>query len=146
MVCRAKTRIWALSWCFLCRLGCSPVLTDQAVDDLPSLDPGGRCLTRRRRRRCPPQAARTAALLCTTPESRSRSARTSRTSASTAAGRMLGVRRKSGKLQVLVATARGAHAEGGGGVWGWWGAARARQERNAPVPGREAASGGHSRP
>jgi hypothetical protein len=25
----------------LCSLGCSPVLADQAVDDLPALDPGG---------------------------------------------------------------------------------------------------------
>jgi hypothetical protein len=30
----------ALSWCFLCSLRCSPVLVDQAVDDLSALDPG----------------------------------------------------------------------------------------------------------
>jgi hypothetical protein len=30
----------ALSWCFLYPLGRSPVLVDQAVDDLSALDPG----------------------------------------------------------------------------------------------------------
>jgi hypothetical protein len=30
----------ALSWCFLCSLRCSSVRADQAVDDLPALDPG----------------------------------------------------------------------------------------------------------
>ena len=30
----------ALSWYFLCPLGRSPVLVDQAVDDLSALDPG----------------------------------------------------------------------------------------------------------
>jgi pimeloyl-ACP methyl ester carboxylesterase len=40
-LCRAKTRTWALSWCFLCPSGCSPVLADQAVDDLPAFDPRG---------------------------------------------------------------------------------------------------------
>ena len=40
-LCRARTRIIALSWCFLCSLGCSPVLADQAVDDLPVRDSGG---------------------------------------------------------------------------------------------------------
>jgi hypothetical protein len=37
----ARTRTIALSWCFLCLSGCSPVLADQAVDDLPVRDPGG---------------------------------------------------------------------------------------------------------
>ncbi len=40
-LCRAKTRTWALSWCFLWPSGCSPVLADQAVDDLPAFDPCG---------------------------------------------------------------------------------------------------------
>ena len=31
----------ALNWCFLYSSGCSPVLVDQAVDDLPAPDPGG---------------------------------------------------------------------------------------------------------
>jgi pimeloyl-ACP methyl ester carboxylesterase len=39
--CRAITRIMALSWCFLCQLGCSSVLVNQAIEDLPALDPGG---------------------------------------------------------------------------------------------------------
>ena len=30
-----------MSWCFLNSLGCSPVLADQALDDVGSLDPGG---------------------------------------------------------------------------------------------------------
>ena len=30
-----------LSWYFLCPLGCSSVLVNQAIDDLPALDPGG---------------------------------------------------------------------------------------------------------
>src|SRR5690348_2122782 len=38
-LCRARTRTIALSWCFLS--GCSPVLADQAVDDLSVRDPGG---------------------------------------------------------------------------------------------------------
>jgi hypothetical protein len=37
----AKTRTLPLSWCFLCPLGCSPVLADQALDDAGALDPGG---------------------------------------------------------------------------------------------------------
>ena len=40
-LCRAITRIMALSWCFLCPLGCSSVLVNQPMDDLPALDPGG---------------------------------------------------------------------------------------------------------
>ena len=40
-LCRAITRIMALSWYFLCPLGCSSVLVNQAIDDLPALDPGG---------------------------------------------------------------------------------------------------------
>ena len=40
-VCRARTRTITLSWCFLCLSGCSPVLADQAVDDVPVPDPGG---------------------------------------------------------------------------------------------------------
>ena len=31
----------ALSWCFLWSSSCSPVLVDQAVDDLPAPDPCG---------------------------------------------------------------------------------------------------------
>ena len=31
----------ALIWCFLCLSGCSPILVDQAVDNLPVRDPGG---------------------------------------------------------------------------------------------------------
>ena len=52
-VCRAKTCTWALRWCFSRSLACSAVLADQAVDDLPALDPGGhidrlaRCMQRR---------------------------------------------------------------------------------------------------
>jgi hypothetical protein len=30
----------ALNWCSLCSSGCSPVLVDQSVDDLPAPDPG----------------------------------------------------------------------------------------------------------
>ena len=40
-MCRAKTRTWSLSWCFLGSLACSPVLADQAVKDLSARDPGG---------------------------------------------------------------------------------------------------------
>jgi uncharacterized protein len=40
-LCRARTRTMTLSWCFLCPLGCSPVLADQTVDHLSALDPGG---------------------------------------------------------------------------------------------------------
>jgi hypothetical protein len=40
-LCRAKTCIMALIWCFLCLSGGSPVLVDQAVDDLPAPDPAG---------------------------------------------------------------------------------------------------------
>ena len=40
-LCRARTRTVALSWYFLCSSGRSPVLADQAVDDLPALDPAG---------------------------------------------------------------------------------------------------------
>jgi hypothetical protein len=36
-----RTRTIALSWYFLCLSGCSPVLADQAVDNLPVRDPGG---------------------------------------------------------------------------------------------------------
>ena len=39
-LCRARTRALSLSWCFLRSLGCSVVLVDQAVDDLPARDPG----------------------------------------------------------------------------------------------------------
>jgi hypothetical protein len=38
-LCRARTRTFALSWCF-CALRRSSVLVDQAVDDLSALDPG----------------------------------------------------------------------------------------------------------
>lgn len=38
---RAKGRTLALSWCFRCSSGRSPVLVDQAVDDVGALDPGG---------------------------------------------------------------------------------------------------------
>jgi hypothetical protein len=31
----------SLSWYFLCSLACSPVLADQAVNDLSARDPGG---------------------------------------------------------------------------------------------------------
>jgi len=40
-VCRARTRTMALGWYFLCSSGRSPVLADQAVDDLPARDPAG---------------------------------------------------------------------------------------------------------
>ena len=40
-VCRARTRAMALSWCFMCSSGRSPVLVDQPVDDLPAPDPAG---------------------------------------------------------------------------------------------------------
>ena len=39
-LCRARTRTFALSWCF-CALRRSSVLVDQAVDDLPARDPAG---------------------------------------------------------------------------------------------------------
>jgi len=39
-LCRARTRALSLSWCFLRFLGCSVVLVDQAVDNLPARDPG----------------------------------------------------------------------------------------------------------
>ena len=39
-LCRARNRALSLSWCFLRSLGCSVVLVDQAVDDLPARDPG----------------------------------------------------------------------------------------------------------
>lgn len=32
---------WALSWCFRCSSGRSPILADQALDDVGALDPGG---------------------------------------------------------------------------------------------------------
>ena len=38
-LCRATTRSMALSWFFLCSSGRSPVLVDQAVDDLPARNP-----------------------------------------------------------------------------------------------------------
>src|SRR5215472_6942359 len=41
VVCRATTRTLVLSWCFLCSSGCSPVLADQALDDVGALDAGG---------------------------------------------------------------------------------------------------------
>ena len=41
ILCRARTHTIALSWSFLCLSGCSPVLADQAVDNLPVRDPGG---------------------------------------------------------------------------------------------------------
>ena len=40
-LCRARTRIIALSWYFLCSSGRSPVLVDQAVDNLPARGPAG---------------------------------------------------------------------------------------------------------
>jgi hypothetical protein len=40
-LCRARTRTLALSWCFLSSLRSPRVLADQAVEDLPALDPGG---------------------------------------------------------------------------------------------------------
>ena len=40
-VCRARTRTMSLSWYFLSSLGRSPVLVDQAVDDLTARDPAG---------------------------------------------------------------------------------------------------------
>src|SRR5215813_1669688 len=41
LMCRATTRTLALSWCFVCSSGCSPVLADQALDDVGALDAGG---------------------------------------------------------------------------------------------------------
>ena len=41
VLCRARTRILALGWCFLRSLRCPRVLADQAVNDLSALDPGG---------------------------------------------------------------------------------------------------------
>jgi len=38
---RARTRTMALSWYFLSSSGRSPILVDQAVDDLPARDPAG---------------------------------------------------------------------------------------------------------
>ena len=40
-LCRARTCAIALSWCFLCPLGCPSVLADQALDDVSALDPSG---------------------------------------------------------------------------------------------------------
>ena len=40
-LCRAKTRTWLLKWYFVCQSDCSPVLVDQAADDLSSSDPCG---------------------------------------------------------------------------------------------------------
>lgn len=40
-LCRARTFIMPLIWCFLCLSGGSPILVDQAVDDLPAPDPAG---------------------------------------------------------------------------------------------------------
>jgi hypothetical protein len=40
-LCGARTRTLDLSWRFRCLSGCSPVLADQAVDDLSVLGPGG---------------------------------------------------------------------------------------------------------
>jgi hypothetical protein len=40
-LCRAITRTLVLSWCFPCSSGCSPVLADQALDDVGVLDAGG---------------------------------------------------------------------------------------------------------
>jgi len=40
-VSRAKSRTLALSWCFRCSSARSPVLADQAVDDVGALDPAG---------------------------------------------------------------------------------------------------------
>ena len=40
-LCRATTRMLALSWYFLCLSGCSVVLVDQAPDDVGALDAGG---------------------------------------------------------------------------------------------------------
>jgi hypothetical protein len=40
-LCRARTRILALSWCIPRSLRCPRVLADQAVNDLSALDPGG---------------------------------------------------------------------------------------------------------
>jgi hypothetical protein len=39
--CRARTRTMPLNWYFLCSSRRSPVLVDQAVDDLPARDPAG---------------------------------------------------------------------------------------------------------
>ena len=38
-VCRARTRTMPLSWYFLSSSGRSPILVDQAVDDLPAPNP-----------------------------------------------------------------------------------------------------------
>ena len=40
-LCRARTRTMSLSWYFLSSLGRSPILVDQAVDDLTARDPAG---------------------------------------------------------------------------------------------------------
>jgi hypothetical protein len=40
-LCRAGTRTMPLSWYFLCSSGRSPILVDQAADDLPARDPAG---------------------------------------------------------------------------------------------------------
>src|ERR1019366_5791487 len=40
-LCRAITRTLALSWSFRCSSGRSPILADQALDDVGALDPGG---------------------------------------------------------------------------------------------------------
>jgi hypothetical protein len=40
-MCRARTRTPPLIWRLLCTSGCSPVITNQTVDDLPTHDPGG---------------------------------------------------------------------------------------------------------
>ena len=38
-LCRARTGVMALTWWVLCSSGCSPILVDQPVDDLPAPDP-----------------------------------------------------------------------------------------------------------
>jgi hypothetical protein len=40
-LCRARTCAIALSWCSLCPLRCPSVFVDQALDDVPALDPSG---------------------------------------------------------------------------------------------------------
>ena len=40
-LCRARTRAMALNWHFLCSSGCSPILVNRPVDDLPAPDPAG---------------------------------------------------------------------------------------------------------
>jgi hypothetical protein len=40
-LCRARTRTMALSWYFLSSSGRSPILVDQAADDLPARDLAG---------------------------------------------------------------------------------------------------------